>query len=72
MGVVEALFKVEVEEIGDEDVVKIVAAVAVGGSKTGLPSSRTVGSGNRRGETVVASPDPQPRLGQGMVMEWSP
>ena len=72
VGAIEVLFKVEVEEIVDEGVAKTVAAVAVGGSKTCLPSSRTDGSGNRRGETLVASPDPQPARGQGKVIEWSP
>ena len=72
VGAVEVLFNAEVEEDVDEGGVKTAVAAVGGDSKTCLPCSRTDGSGNRRGETSVALPDPQPACGQGKVIEWSP
>ena len=47
--------------------------VAVGDtSKTGFPSVRLAGSGSRRWESAVASPDLQDNFGQGRVNEWLP
>ena len=66
-------------EDDDEDAKLIVDGGAIGvdvavgdTSKTAFPSSRLAGSGSRRWESAVASPDLQDNLGQGRVREWLP